>query len=463
MKLTTILLSLLLLSLLAFPCGSSALHHASAAQQHSHNGHKPFANVIDGSHSPSLISDTVAYELFLRSLVFRADEASAAESRHRALAEELNLSIGEIRAIVLQAQAFAQAADIFDRKAAQIKEKHLPNLTPQDAGELLSLQKRKEALLDAAITAFPRKLGADISDRLRAYVGEHVKRGIRSVQPVRPTDEGIPASGARRGLRLMAARYAPAQNYNGVGMYGYGHLYMNGWKDMTEGYVYQRSIVTEDYNVYGHRWSVQTKVYSPERTRVASTTYEYYPATTSSTVRIDIGIDDGEFSIETILKQMCPYLGLLGFAALPGDPIVIPPIVRISAISFAQNPIARQGGSTEMQVQVAASRGVPRDTDITVEVFQNTNPNQASLSVAPNNGENGGKLNPGQVTIVPFTVTTPNGVQTSSGLVTYAARITSLEQPPPPAQQINDLTPATGTVSPPLCIGSRLNNQTCEP
>lgn len=83
---------------------------------------------------------------------------------------------------------------------------------------------------------------------------------------------------------------------------------MDGWRDTAASVVYGRGLVTKDYNVYGHTWSVNARIYNPEKTRSQSWLVGWSRATTSSTTSMPILDDFGHFFIEVVLKEKCPYL-----------------------------------------------------------------------------------------------------------------------------------------------------------
>jgi hypothetical protein len=125
--------------------------------------------------------------------------------------------------------------------------------------------------------------------------------------------------------------FVPGPAQQPVGMNGWGHLYLDGWQGTSECRVYGRGLVTEDYNVYGHKWSVQTNVYNANRSRSATNTIQWYSATTSSTASLLCGIDSGDFDLECILKQTCPYFATIALGSFFAEP---PPVVVDPRVHF---------------------------------------------------------------------------------------------------------------------------------
>lgn len=102
------------------------------------------------------------------------------------------------------------------------------------------------------------------------------------------------------------------------------------------------------------------------------------------------------------------------------------PTVRISAVSFNPITIPRTNGSTTLTVQISSTPGVPANTVVQVETFQNTNPDGVSLVISPLDGGNNAIISsPGTVATVTFEIITPS-TNTKPGKVTYQARILSV-------------------------------------
>jgi hypothetical protein len=306
MRLTTPLLALsLIVSLLAsfIPGNSLRASQTETIKQ------EKFTNIVNGKNNPSLISDTVAYDVFFRSLVSSPRESAATQSRLRDLARKMGIAAGDADAIRAVAEEFSQNVALFDEQAGAIKDKHLPNLTPEDANQLTDLQKQKEALITSTVASLIGRLGRRLADALRLHITGYVKPRVRSMQ-VPPSNHRHDSAGRGNAgaFHILKAGYNPARSYFGIGMNGYGHLYMDGWQDTGAGLVYGHSLLTEDYNNYGHTWSVNTMIYNPDGTRSQSNLVEWYRATTSSTTALSIGDDFGDFFIEAEIKEKCPYI-----------------------------------------------------------------------------------------------------------------------------------------------------------
>jgi hypothetical protein len=142
--------------------------------------------------------------------------------------------------------------------------------------------------------------------------------------------------------------------------------------------------------------------------------------------------------------------------------------ITISAVSFNPNRVPRNNGTTTLVVEMAASPGVPSNEQVSVEVFQNTNPNQAVLTLqagsqnpktASVDGTTGGRAE--------FQFHTPgNSLEPSPvGTVTWRARIIDWQP-----RQVTDGNGRTITIkakpddviSTPVCVGSTFNGGNCQ-
>jgi hypothetical protein len=296
---------------------------ASIPQQQSH----PFADAMDGSANPFLIKDHVAYDLFFRSLVFSPEESNLADSRLQALAQELKLTDAEALALRATAEEFTRQVGVLDRQVAQIKDKHLPNLSSQDVDGLVNLQAQKEAVINSTIAALAATIGPKGAPKIRAYINKSFKRKIRSVRPSAGSHLNHAAGMKMSGSLSSSSLSLPTSAQQRVGMNGYGHLVIDGWYDSNNAYV--RGTVTEDYNAYGHKWSVKADVCSPDGTRMASNTMQWYSATLSSTATLPLNNDFGDFCIDVILQEICPFLGLLVLGTFTGPAVTVPPLIDV--------------------------------------------------------------------------------------------------------------------------------------
>jgi hypothetical protein len=361
----------------AFPLKRSSheSYMANIPQQQSH----PFADAMDGSANPFLIKDYVAYDLFFRSLVFGPEESNLADSRLQALAKELKLTDAEVTALRAVAEEFTQQVGVLDRQVAQIKDKHLPNLSSQDVDRLVNLQAQKEATINSTIEALPAQIGPKGAAKIRVHINKSFMRKIRSVKPSDDLHLNHAAGMKMSGALSSSSPSLPTSVQQRVGMNGYGHLVIDGWYDSNNAYV--RGTVTEDYNAYGHKWSVKADICNPDRTRTASNTMQWYSATLSSTASLPLLLNDGDFCIDVILQEICPYLGLLALGAFQGGPVTVPPFVSIGNVFFTDPLTINTSTTTTLKVTMTASANLPSNTTVGALTV---GPSSASGSVAFN-------------------------------------------------------------------------------
>jgi len=348
----------------AFPFrhNSHESYMATSPQQQSH----PFSDAMDGSANLFLIKDHVAYDLFFRSLVFSPEESNLADSRFQALAQELKLTDAEATALRAVAEEFARQVGVLDRQVAQIKDKHLPNLSSQDVDGLVNLQAQKEAIINSTIAALAARIGPKGAAKIRAHISQSFKRKIRSVRPPDDSHLNHAAGMKMSGVLSSSSPALPTSVQQRVGMYGYGHLVMDGWYDSNNAYV--RGTVTEDYNAYGHKWSIKADICNPDRTRTASNTVQWYSATLSSTASLPLLLNDGDFCIDVILQEICPYLGLLALGAFQGGPVTVSPFVTLSNVFFdpatSSNIMIDPSTTATLKVVMSASTNLPSNTTV---------------------------------------------------------------------------------------------------
>jgi hypothetical protein len=193
MQLTPLLLTVtLLLSSMSFspnnnaPGSDPTKDGSTQARPEAQSGHeKPFRDVVNGERNPAAIADSVAYDLFFRSLIFAPEERAVAESRLQALAAELELSEAETNLLREFAEKYNERVVALDRRAETIKDKHLSNLDAQDVEQLSALQKQKEAIVTSTVASLPSRFAQATASKLRSYIDGRVKRRVRSVQPPR--------------------------------------------------------------------------------------------------------------------------------------------------------------------------------------------------------------------------------------------------------------------------------------
>lgn len=244
----TTLLTVTLLYSIAFP-GIPRIT-VKAEQEQNSPQHRLFQKIINGKDNPSQITDLVAYELFFRSLIFRPEESALGQSRLRALAEEMALTTAEGDILRAAAENFTKRMVSLENRVAEVKDKHLPNLSSEDINELVGLRKHKESIIKSAVVTLPATLGRRLASKVHTHINARVKQRVRSVQPLIPNHQHeVTIENQPRGVRFSRAKFIAKPQYDGIGMNGMGHLYIDEWVDTAAGYVYARSNITEDPNM----------------------------------------------------------------------------------------------------------------------------------------------------------------------------------------------------------------------
>jgi hypothetical protein len=148
------------------------------------------ADVIDGSATPELIPDQVAYSLLFRllsnrnteeekqrarsylKLIFGCGECDTqTEHKKHAAPEEAH-----IKAFLVVIKKFERRVGALDRRAQEIHDLNGPNLSHEALAQLNELQKQKEEIISNLVASLPNHLGADGVEKLRRHVNGRVKR-----------------------------------------------------------------------------------------------------------------------------------------------------------------------------------------------------------------------------------------------------------------------------------------------
>lgn len=177
-------------------------------------------NTIDGSRTPELIPDQVAYSLLFRFLSGR--ETAEAKGRARSYlatrvfgckdctcdaAASDPAARARIEALIAAAEEYGRQVTVLDAQAAHIRYEvpfeyhaaetatgtypHLsvmsqpppPPLTPSTKAQLAALQSQKEALVTQLIASLPGRLGAEGAAVVQKFMNEQFKRNVKYRRP----------------------------------------------------------------------------------------------------------------------------------------------------------------------------------------------------------------------------------------------------------------------------------------
>src|SRR5688572_2977003 len=144
---------------------------AFASQNSSQVKRKPIqpdlAGTVSGATNPVAIPDTVAYELFMRSVADYPSEN---------VFKDAGLHCDQIKIALNYVQSFELAMSLFDQDARKIK------ASRSGADKLGHLQKKKEDYLERGMNHYlPLILGAEGGSKIRSYISARVKRKTKKV------------------------------------------------------------------------------------------------------------------------------------------------------------------------------------------------------------------------------------------------------------------------------------------
>lgn len=171
---------------------------------------------VSGASNPEAIPDTIAYELFMRSI---ADYPS-----ERAF-NDAGLTGDQIANAMAYLSSFQNAMSLFDQNARMIKR------SGRGGDKLSQLQKKKEEYLERGLNHYlPMILGADGGNKIRAYVNARVKPKTKRV-PVSNAQNTTPAPDQKPD-KHATSRNALARHHAVSPALGYGvYVYANAWHD----------------------------------------------------------------------------------------------------------------------------------------------------------------------------------------------------------------------------------------
>lgn len=151
--------------------------------------------VINGAEHPELIPDHVAYSMLFRIVANRQEES--AKSSIRAYVrqilgcDECNKDRGtgirskgladnaDVDAFIAAAEEHHQRVIVLDKQAENIKGRSWPDPAPEVMGKLTELQMQNEALSAELANSLPNRISATGMGKLRQYIAERVKPGIK--------------------------------------------------------------------------------------------------------------------------------------------------------------------------------------------------------------------------------------------------------------------------------------------
>jgi hypothetical protein len=173
--------------------------------------------VINGAVNPEMIPDHVAYSILFRMIANRPEESSRRSIRAYVrqifgcdeCSKDRGLGVPgrarpdnpDIDAFITVAEEHHRRVSVLDAQAENIKGRSWPDPHPEVMAKLTELQAQNEALSAEMMASLPHRLSANGMDKLRQYIAERVKPGIKIIPgPQPPPDSNFyqppPAAGS---------------------------------------------------------------------------------------------------------------------------------------------------------------------------------------------------------------------------------------------------------------------------
>jgi hypothetical protein len=306
---------------------------------------------VDGSASPSSIPDSVAYELFLRTL---------GRSASRELAERIGLEDANTDSLLSEANWFEQGIPHF------YKAFHEASTSQQPAVRRDSLRKQREAYIAKVSELFlPRSLGESGAMKLLSYIRSEIKRKIK---------------------RIPVAAIRQANKWRSIDIEDKGgnlYIYADSWYENAN--VFGAGAVTADYaNLDDRVYEVTTTITAPDGLRYSASSEEGNSAVVNIHA-LSIEENDGRYTVESVLEGEDAagnyYIGgSRVFAAVAGT-------VRLGGASFSFTTIGAQNQTSTLNVNIETTLTVPNGTQAVIEVTESANNGGVTYSVSPSRSQ----------------------------------------------------------------------------
>lgn len=311
---------------------------------------------VSGASNPEAIPDTIAYELFMRSI---ADYPS-----ERAF-NDAGLTGDQIANAMAYLSSFQNAMSLFDQNARMIKK------SGRGGDKLGQLQKKKEEYLERGLNHYlPMVLGAEGGNKIRAYVNARVKPKTKRV-PVSNAQNTRPAPDQKPD-KPATSRNALARHHAVSPALGYGvYVYANAWHDGDN--VFGSGTISSDYGDL-NQYLVTTTVVAPDGSRwsTSHTGWDYSGVT--DTEYLAIMPNDGVFTVEAVFE------GADGYVSSALSETTVDP--QVSIRSAQALPLTLPGpGSLNIIAEIQFSQGVPPAAEAIVELNEASNLNGVVYAV----------------------------------------------------------------------------------
>ncbi|MEK6406548.1 MAG: hypothetical protein AABN34_06255 [Acidobacteriota bacterium] len=343
---------------------------------------------VDGSASPSNIPDSVAYELFLRTL---------GRSASRELAERVGLENANVDSLLSEASWFEQGIPLFYKAFHEASSG--ANTSQKTAIRLDSLRQQREAYIAKISGLFlPRRLGGSDAMKLLAYIRDEVKRKIKR----------IPVAAIRQANRWRSIDIED----KGGSLY----IYADSWYENAN--VFGAGAVTADYaNLNDRVYQVTTTITAPDGLRYSVGSEEGNSAVVNIHA-LSIEKDDGRYTVESVLEGEDSagnyYIGgSTVLAAVAGT-------VRLGGASFSPTTTGAQNQTSTLNVNIETTLTVPNGTQAVIEVTESGNTGGVTYSVSPSRSQTVTLSGGGVSTTASFTFRTGQNNENGGTVVSRA-------------------------------------------
>lgn len=339
---------------------------------------------ISGASNPEAIPDTIAYELFLRSI---------ADYRPEAALKDTGLNDDQIVTLLSYIHSFEAVIGTLDYGARHAK------TSGRGVDRLGQLQKQREQYLDRELGQhLPRTLGVEAGNKIRSYLNRRVTPKTKKL-PVRT---------------------------------GGAYVYSNAWSDGEN--IYGSGTIYADYGDY-NQYLVTTTVSSPNGSRWSTSQTGWDYASITDTEYLPIMPNGGTFTVESVFEGDNVYLASATNSAT---------VTKVASIVLAQAtplppqtvapPTTNSNSSAQITAQISFSDDTIPSDYVEVELMQAANMNLVDYTVGGNTGDGTTKGN-------------SNRVVTSRLVQLAPARSTGPSTYPLPAQDSSDRLQPSATLS----------------
>ncbi len=137
---------------------------------------------IHGDQNPKAIPDTVAYSLFLRSLLTPSGVAMATDSKLFSKAKkDTGLADDDLVKLKGIAEEYKLYSDKLDQQVKEIKDSNWPDPSPETMKQLELLQAQKDLYISKSFQSLTGRLGANPKAALSKYFDNDLKKKVKII------------------------------------------------------------------------------------------------------------------------------------------------------------------------------------------------------------------------------------------------------------------------------------------